>query len=259
MTTYRTTLAVFFTTVLAANIMALAALGEPAKATPPGTAGAIAFSSDRDAGFNIYRMNADGYGQTRLTDTPVLNFSPSWSPDGNKILFTNNANYGAPGEVWAMNADGSGETNLTNVGSDDGEDLYMMRLAPEGPKNVPVKLTKNTPPNPGEAPYMYDFTPDWSPDGTQIIFASDRSGGFEVYRMKAAPEGANNRPVNLSKSPDSTDNDPAFSPDGKKVAFTTDRDGNSEVYRMRATDGANPTNLSNNPATDFLPAWQPLP
>lgn len=49
----------------------------------------------------------------------------------------------------------------------------------------------------------------------------------------------------------------AWSPDGSKLAFITDRDGNFELYVMNA-DGTNPTNLSNNLATEFYPAWSPL-
>ena len=296
----------------------------------PGTGGAIAFASDRDGldNHNIYRMNADGFGQTRLTDAPGMSRGPSWSADGTRITFTNQTDLAVPGEIFEMEADGSGERNLTNTPSNDGAsayspannkfafasdraggqfdvflmtlgpdgqttgltrlttndafdsspaispdgkrlafasdrdgdwDIYVMKLAPEGPRNVPIKLTKNTRPDPNGPPYMYDQYPEWSPDGAQIAFASDRSGNFEVYRMKTSPEGRLNRPVNLSKSPTSADFDPAWSPDGRKVAFVTDRDGNREVYRMRATDGASPKNLTNHPATDHQPAWQPLP
>jgi Tol biopolymer transport system component len=50
----------------------------------PGTGGAIAFTSERDGAenFDVYRMNADGFGQTRLTNEPGVNLSPSWSADG---------------------------------------------------------------------------------------------------------------------------------------------------------------------------------
>ena len=41
----------------------------------------------RDGNREIYVMNADGSGQTRLTTNPAIDTSPAWSPDGTKILF----------------------------------------------------------------------------------------------------------------------------------------------------------------------------
>src|SRR5215211_1632578 len=56
--------------------------------TFPGPNGQIAFVSLRDGNDEIYVMNADGSGQTRLTDDPANNLSPSWSPDGERIAFS---------------------------------------------------------------------------------------------------------------------------------------------------------------------------
>ena len=42
--------------------------------------GRIAFSSARDGNSEIYVMNADGSGQTRLTDDPENDREPSWAP-----------------------------------------------------------------------------------------------------------------------------------------------------------------------------------
>ena len=137
----------------------------------------------------------------------------------------------------------------------DGDyDLYLMRAARQRPRNVPVKLTKNA---------VNDLGPGWSPSGTQLVFNSNRSGNSEVYRMKAAPQGRLNKPVNLSRNP-VDDTSPTWSPDGRKVAFNSDRLGSDDttdldIWRMRATDGANPTNLTDNAVVDFDPGWQPVP
>src|SRR5689334_19079267 len=52
-----------------------------------GTNGKIAFTSQRDGNPEIYVMNADGSGQTRLTNNPRGDEFPAWSPDGTKIAF----------------------------------------------------------------------------------------------------------------------------------------------------------------------------
>src|SRR5256885_2251960 len=50
--------------------------------------GKIAFTSNRDGNDEIYVMNADGTGVTRLTNDPASDSQPAWSPDGSRIAFT---------------------------------------------------------------------------------------------------------------------------------------------------------------------------
>ena len=57
-------------------------------------------------------MNADGSGQTRLTDNPAVDISPTWSPDGKRIAFMSFRD-GYP-EIYVVNVDGGGLTRLTN-------------------------------------------------------------------------------------------------------------------------------------------------
>ncbi len=83
----------------------------------PQTSGRIAFLSERDGNGEIYVMNADGSGLTRLTNNPASDLSPDWSPDSKRIAFTStrDGNF----EIYVMNADGSAQTPLTNNVADD--------------------------------------------------------------------------------------------------------------------------------------------
>jgi Tol biopolymer transport system component len=63
--------------------------------------------------FEICVMNADGSSQTQLTSNSVGDLSPSWSPDGRKIVFHRPGPGGS--ELWVMNLDGTAQTQLTNT------------------------------------------------------------------------------------------------------------------------------------------------
>ena len=77
--------------------------------------GKIAFTSDRDGNAEIYLMNADGSGQTRLTNGPASNDYPIWSPDGTKIAFLRQD--GGSFTIKQMNPDGTNERDITAVTS----------------------------------------------------------------------------------------------------------------------------------------------
>ena len=96
-----------------------------------------------------------------------------------------------------------------------------------------------------------DQWPQWSPDGSKIVFSSNRDGNWEIYVMNA--DGADQR--RLTRTP-SNDWYPNWSPDGQKIVFNSNRDRNWEIYSMNA-DGSSVTRLSDNPAEDWSPAWSP--
>lgn len=123
---------VVIVTMLAAALAAavLADSGvSPARAAFPGANGKIAFSSDRDANSEVYVMDADGSGQTNLSNNPAFDEAPAWSPDGTQIVFTSDRDGNQ--EIHVMDADGSGETNLTNNPAGDTAPDWQPLVAPE--------------------------------------------------------------------------------------------------------------------------------
>jgi Tol biopolymer transport system component/DNA-binding winged helix-turn-helix (wHTH) protein len=110
------------------------------------------------------------------------------------------------------------------------------------PKSTLVRLTNNN---------GTDLLPVWSPDGTRIVFCSNRHGKNEIYVMNA--DGSNVKRLTHNMA---VDDAPKWSPDGTKIVFDSDRDGNKEIYVMDA-DGSNQTRLTANDATDSGAAWSP--
>ena len=217
--------------------------------------GQIAFISDRDGSSQIYLMNADGSGVTRLTNSPAYKLTLVWSPDGSKIAFFNWFDTAA--EIYTINADGSGLRNLTNnpaadfdpvwspdgakiafsSDSDSNDEIYVMNADGTGLVNL-----SNNP--------ATDFAGGWSPDGTKIAFHSNRDGNWKIYVMNADGSGV----TQLTNTKDTAwSYGPVWSPDGSRIAFVRN---SADIYVMNA-DGSALRNLTNNPAIDFAPAWRP--
>jgi Tol biopolymer transport system component len=101
-------------------------------------------------------------------------------------------------------------------------------------------------------------TPRWSPDGQQLVFASDRDGNREVYIVDLTSPpglGSGGEVHNLSQHKD-PDWQPAWSPDGSRVAFSSHREDNWELYVVNV-DGTGLKRLTDHPENDFSPTWSP--
>ena len=116
--------------------------------------GVITFSSDRDGNREIYSMLADGTFQTRLTNLPSDDTSPSWAPDGRMIAFATDRD--GDWEIYTMLSDGSGLFDVS------------------------------------DSPTSVDLDPDWSPDGTKIAFRSARGGNSDLLRRHPRSVGMTN-------------------------------------------------------------------
>jgi len=223
----------------------------------------IAFTSIRNANSDIYVMNSDGSGQTRLTSHLAYDAKPSWSPDGAKIAFISDRE-GAY-LLYIMNSDGSHPTVVTQIPTVEGGDppswspdgtLLAFTSNNDGNLDISVvsldglaltRLTNNL---------SQERQPSWSPDGTQIAFASDRDGDWDIYVMNA--DGSN--PINLTPGDtphNYTDLEPSWSPDGTQIAFISDRDGRSAIFTMNI-DGSQEIRITDPEDTyNLSPSWSP--
>jgi WD40 repeat protein len=143
-------------------------------------------------------MNADGSGQTNLTNHAERDSDPVWSPDGTKIAFTSFRD-GSNGEIYVMNADGSGQTNLSNNAFSDGASAWSPDGAQiafhslrDGEFEVYVMNADGSSQTNISNNGALDVDPAWSPDGAKIAFASNRDFDFEVYVMNADGSGQTN-------------------------------------------------------------------
>jgi serine/threonine protein kinase len=82
-----------------------------------------------------------------------------------------------------------------------------------------------------------DRQPAFSPDGTQIIFSSNRSGQLDLWTMTLATGG-----VRQVTDDAAADWDPAFTPDGRSILWSSDRSGHLEVW-MASADGSGAARL----------------
>jgi len=74
----------------------------------------IAFMRQTGMNWDIWVVNSDGSGETRLTDDGSVDGLPAWSPDGTSVAFLSNR--GGTWAIWVINADGSNQRKLFNTG-----------------------------------------------------------------------------------------------------------------------------------------------
>jgi Tol biopolymer transport system component len=131
-------------------------------------------------GYNeeIWVMNAaPPYDPHRVASGP--SYSPSWSPDSEKLAFTAFNPVSSDNDIFTINADGTGETDITNT------------------------------------PSISEDAPDWSPDGGQFAFRADIGTQQGVWLMKA--DGTERR--FLAPTDIFCCGAPEWSPDGTRIAF----------------------------------------
>ncbi len=143
----------------------------------------IAFILNRGFGGQVSVVDADGSHLARLTFDDEQDEWPSWSPDGSTIVYAN-----------------SGITRLDSSDNSPTEEIWTVPA--DG--GTPTRLTHN---------HIWDNAPQYSPDGTRIVFKHNR----KIWIMDA--DGGNAHP--LPNQPCCRNFAPRWSPDGTRIAVLT--------------------------------------
>jgi TolB protein len=221
----------------------------------------IAFVSTRGGNAEIFVMGADGSNPRAATANGSINSFPSWSPEGDAIVYTSYRHRDRPLLYLSSRGRGRPGRLLSRLKGDFSE--YRGVYAPDG-RSLAVAMSA-----PGNASEVYrvrpdgtkltslsrhrgiDVSPAWSPDGRQLAFVSDRTGAPQVYLMSA--DGSNQRRLTFQGT---YNTHPAWSPDGRWIAYESRIGGQFDLWLIDPEGTVN-VPLIQNPRSDEAPCWAP--
>ncbi len=195
-----------------------------------GGPGQILFVSDRTGKPQLFLMNEDGTDIRQITEEKDGACQPDWSPDASRIVFV------SPCKAQTV----------INPQEEVYRGATLFLINADGTDRKPVASF------PGG-----DFDPAWSPDGTQILFASYRdnltSTDLNLYRYNLT----DNSTTVITKDLNS-DRHPAWSPDGQNIVFQRQPQGGSAQIDIMAADGSGIYIFTNQQQNhSFMPCWGP--
>lgn len=171
--------------------------------------------------FEIVRGSVADSVRIRIAAHPGLDYHPSWTPDGSRILFHSDRRWRYDNDIFITDSLGAHVSNLTPFsGADvnpsagpngriafasdrDGDrEIYTMDMTGGDVR----RLTENE--------QRYDDTPSWSPDGSKIAYTSVENDDGDIFIIDVATRETRR----LVHRP-GFDGLPTWAPDGTQIAF----------------------------------------
>jgi len=220
----------------------------------------IAFTRWIESGITDVHLVPTGGGEPRrlTADNQAMN-GVAWSHDGREVVFSSNR--GGNFSLWKISVSGGAperlpigqENNSAPAVSRLGHRLAYMQDALDSNiwrVQVPSATSKRTSAIKFISSTREDISPQYSSDGKQIVFVSDRSGSREIWMCDH--EGANLVQLTFFGGPEV--GTPRWSPDNRSVVFDRTIDGHKDIYVL-SPEGGSARRLTTETSNEIRPSW----
>ncbi len=200
----------------------------------------------------IFVIPVAGGELRQITKDNVRIYGLAWNNDNENLFFTSFREADRL-NLWQISLNGN-NPQLISTGS---KEMQSLAVSPDGKTLAFTEETMDEniweisgdQSRPLIRSTKADHSQQFSPDGNLIVFASDRTGNYEIWISDA--DGKNQRQLTNSKD---SKGSPRFSPDGQFIAFDAQTADKSDVYLI-SVNGGEPKKLTDSDKNNFLPAW----
>ena len=219
----------------------------------------VAFVSERTGSKDIFVIGVDGRGLRQVTAGPAADDSPSWSPDGGRLVFSGTGDDPA-GDLYTVPSGGGTPTRLTTDPGADTQPAWAptgariafttTRFDPAGDVVVMAETggaVTRAVPEPGDS-----SEPAWSPDGARLAFTTRQADPLGDVEQVAGGQVSV-----ISALSGVGETEPTFRADGQPV-FTQLRGGATTDIWSADARGGDRRDITNRPDADEAdPAFSP--
>jgi Tol biopolymer transport system component/DNA-binding winged helix-turn-helix (wHTH) protein len=187
----------------------------------------------------------------------------AWTPDGSGLLLSSGGHLGLSRlrriPLGPTRLEPSGEPELLPFGehataitiSKTGRVVYAAQYRDSNLRKLDLSTAASGPdPSPVASSTFDEQTPDYSPDGTRLAFASTRLGVQDIWVSNA--DGSNATQVTFTGGPQCSI--PRWSPDGRMILFNSRREGTADLY-MLDPRSLETRRITSDPTEEIEPRW----
>jgi Tol biopolymer transport system component len=217
----------------------------------------VAFLSDRGRQTDIWIVPAAGGTPERVTDNDAAESDVQWVPGTNEIGFsTTEVHSGlwthglADGAEQRLTADSirTGEHDL----SGDGKSIVFANIRGGGVRDLDVVAVSGGAPRTLVANGAANTSPQWSPDGSKVLYISDKTGTQDVWVVDAA----GGEPTDATPWP-TDEYAAAWSKDGHSIYVVSSRDAKpfADLWEVPASGGKPRRVTQSGTVQDVMVSW----